>query len=181
MSLFIRILSLGIRPGKYDAFSFTTLRWLIYSGIYNMAVRIILPIVSITFFSTLFFKIIGCKIGKNVRLNTWMLNDSYLLEIGDDVVIGGGTDISCHIFENNKLILKNIKIGNGTLIGTHCYVSPGVTIGKNCTIGMYTFIRKDKTIPDNTVITSISGMNIRDAYFIEKKMIKLFKRWKKHS
>ncbi len=168
MSMAIRLLSLGIKPGKYPAMSITTLRWLIYSGIYTLAIRLILPLIPMTFFTNLFFRIMGCKMGKNVKLNTWNLNDAYLLELGDNVIVGGATDISCHIFENYQLILKPIKIGENTLIGAHCYISPGVIIGKNCTIGLNSFIRQDKVIPDNTKLTSVSSLNMRDAYRIER-------------
>ena len=168
MSIFVRILSLGVKEGKYPAVSLTTLRWLIYSGIYNLAVRMILPVIPMTFFSTLFFKIIGCRIGNNVYLNTWILNDAYLMEIGDNVIIGGATDISCHIYEHGHLKLKRIKIGDGTMIGAHCYISPGVTIGKNCLIGLNTYIRQDRNIPDNTKITSLAGISFHKAHKIEK-------------
>ncbi|MCD6121700.1 MAG: hypothetical protein J7K04_07680 [Spirochaetales bacterium] len=168
MSAFVRMLSLGVKEGKYPAVSLTTLRWLIYSGIYNLAVRMILPVIPMTFFSTLFFRIIGCKIGKNVYLNTWILNDAYLMEIGDNVIIGGGTDLSCHIYEHGYLKLKPIKIGRDTLIGAHCYISPGVTIGKNCLIGLNSYIRQDRNIRDNTKITSLAGISLHKAHKIEK-------------
>ena len=168
MGAIIRILSLGIKPGSYSIASGTMLRWLIFSGIYTMAVTLILPVIPMTFFSQLFFRIIGAKIGKNCQINTGMLNDAYLLEIGDNVIVGGQTDISCHIFENNKLILKPVKIGSGTMIGAHCYISPGVTIGRNCLIGLNSYIRKDKTIPDNTRLTSVGAVKFRTAGKLEK-------------
>lgn len=168
MGLFIRIMSLGIKEGVYKNPSFTLLRWLMYSGIYNMMVTIVLPVIPMSFFSDFFFKLIGCKIGKNVWINTWMLNDPYLLTIEDNVIIGGRTDISCHIFENNRLILKKIHIGAGSVIGAHCYISPGVKIGKKCVIGLGCYIRRDKEFPDNTKITSISNVSIKTARKIEK-------------
>lgn len=167
MSIVIRILSYGMKPGKYPQASFSMLRWLIYSGIYHIAGSTILNFIPMTFFTNLFFKLMGAKIGKNVYINTWFLNDAYLLEIEDNVVIGGKCDISCHTFENNSLVLSPIKIGEGTLIGTRCYISPGVTIGKRCKIGMYSFIRKNSTIPDGTFISSIAGMNIKDVALLE--------------
>lgn len=121
-----------------------------------------------SFFLNLFFKIIGAKIGNNVYLNTFMLNDAYLLTIEDNVIIGGQTDISCHIFENDYLILDKIHIGKNTIIGAHCYISPGVTIGKNCKIGLYTYIRSYTEIPDYSRIISIAGMNMKDVIQIEK-------------
>lgn len=164
----IRLLSLGIKPGKYPAVSLTMLQWLIYSGIYNIAHKTILPVVPITFFSNLFFKIVGCKMGKNVYLNTWTLTDAYLIELGDNVIIGAETDLTCHIFEGNHLIIDRIKVGKNTLIGAHCYIMPGVTIGENCVIGVYSFIRRNNTIPDNSKITALAGLPIKDMYRIER-------------
>ena len=115
-----------------------------------MAGRLVLSFVPMSFFINIFFKIVGAKIGKNVRINSWFLNDAYLLEIGDNVFIGGKTDVSCHTFENNVLILKNVKIGANSTIGQRCYISPGATIGDHSVIGQYCFIRKNKTIPPHS-------------------------------
>ncbi len=171
MSIIIRILSLGIKPGSYEVATFTVFRWLIFSGIYTLAVTLILPVIPMTFFSVLFFRIIGCKIGKNSQINTFMLNDPYLLEIGSNVIIGGKADISCHIFENNKLILQTIKIGDDTMIGAHCYIAPGVTIGKKCIIGLNSYIRQGKNIPDNTKLTSVGAVSFATAGKLEKKTL----------
>lgn len=167
MGITIRILSLGMKPGKYPQASFGMLRWLIYSGIYHIAGSTILNFIPMTFFTNLFFRLMGAKIGKNVYINTWFLNDAYLMELEDNVVIGGKSDVSCHTFEDNCLVLSPIKIGEGTLIGTRCYISPGVTIGKKCMIGMYSFIRKNSNIPDKTFISSLAGMNVRDVAVLE--------------
>jgi len=39
MSLIIRIISMGMKAGRYPMVSFTVLRWLIYSGVYHLAGR----------------------------------------------------------------------------------------------------------------------------------------------
>ncbi len=168
IGIVVRILSLGIKPGKYDAKSITMIRWLIYSGIFMIAVKTILPFTAMTFFSQLFFKILGCKIGKNVYINTPNLDDPQFLEIGNNVVIGGLTIISCHTFEGNKLILGRIKIGNNTLIGTNCYIMPDVTIGNNCNIGMYSYIRKNQNIPDRSYMSALSALPIRKIIKLER-------------
>ena len=167
----VRLLSLGIRPGRYPAISLTTIRWLIYSGIYTISIRTILPLVPVTFVTNMYFRIIGCKMGRNVKINTPMLNDAYLLTIEDDVIIGGGTDISCHLFENNQLTLKPVLIGRGSLIGAHSYISPGVTVGRGCVVGLYSYIRSDHVIPDGSVITSLAGIDVRTAREIERRRL----------
>jgi acetyltransferase-like isoleucine patch superfamily enzyme len=167
MGTAVRLFSLGIKPGTYPFVSLTMLRWMIYSGIYHLAGTTILAYVPMSFLGLLFFRIFGARLGKNVRLNTWTLNDAYLLEIGDNVVVGGKTDISCHTIEGGKLLLQPVRIGADTLIGQRCYVSPGVVIGRRCVIGQYAFLRKNTTVPDRSIISAIAGMPIRAVSRIE--------------
>lgn len=169
----IRLLSWGVKPGKYPAQSLTVLRWLIHSGAYNLVIHYVLPLVPMSFLTNGFFRIVGCKMGRNVKLNTFMLNDAYFLTIGDNVVVGGQTDISCHLYENGHLILQPISIGADTIIGAHCYISPGVTIGKRCIIGLGSYIRKDRTIADDGRLTCIAAVPFATASRLEKGRIGL--------
>ncbi|MEI6385254.1 MAG: DapH/DapD/GlmU-related protein [Spirochaetota bacterium] len=164
-----RLLSLGVGPGRYPLASVTTLRWLIYSGIYTITSTTILPLIPVSFFSNLYFRIIGCRFGKRVYLNSYMLLDPYLIEIGDDVTIGGQTDLSAHSFEGNTLILDRIRIGSGTLIGAHCYISPGVTIGRSCVIGLGSFLRRGTAVPDGAVYTSLAALPVKRMAALEKR------------
>jgi len=164
----IRIIAIGVKAGTYSVSSITMFRWLFYSGLYNIAGYMILQFIPMSFLLRLFFRLIGAKIGKNVQINTWFLNDAYLLEIGNNVVIGGKTDISCHTFERGKLYLDKIKIGENAAIGQHCYISPGVSIGENCVIGQYSFVRKNSIIPPKTILSAIAGLPIRQVAKIEK-------------
>jgi len=168
LGLAIRLLSWGVQPGRYPFKSFTVLRWLIYSGIFTLMNNYVLPVVPMSFLTNAFFRIIGCKMGKNVKLNSHMLNDAYLLTLGDDVIIGGQTDISCHLYENGHLILQPISIGDKTVIGAHCYISPGVRIGKRCVIGLGCYVRKDKVIEDDSRVTSVASVSLSTANKIEK-------------
>jgi len=140
----------------------------VYNGIYTITMRTILPLVPVSFVTNLFFRLVGCRMGRNVKINTYVLNDAYLLTIGDDVIIGGQTDVSCHLFERNHLILRPIVIGSGTLIGAHSYISPGVTIGSNCVIGLHSYLRTGRVIPDGATITSLAGIDVHTARHIER-------------
>lgn len=157
--IFERILIIGNKPGKYSTDSFMFAKWLLYSGLHVILLNMVLPYVSGTIFAKIFYRILGCKIGKNVFINTPGLHDAYLLEIGDNVVIGGDANISCHIFEGNKLILNKIKIGNNSLISAESYIMPGAEIGKNCNIGIKAYVRKNRKVDDNSIIMSIPGVS----------------------
>jgi acetyltransferase-like isoleucine patch superfamily enzyme len=109
----------------------------------------------------LFFRLIGCKIGKGVFINTKGLHDSYLLKIGDNAVIGGDVNITCHIFEGTSLTLNNITVGDNTLIGAGTYIMPGARIGSTCSIGAYSVVRKNRRIDDKSVIMPLPGLPMR--------------------
>ncbi len=152
-----RILTIGFKPGRYSTGSFTFARWIIYSGLHVILLNMVLPYVSGTIWNRLFYKLLGAKIGKNVFINSPKLSDAYLLEIGDNVVIGGDASITCHIFEGDKLILGKIKIGSNTLIGAESYIMPGAEIGDNCNIGFKASIRKNKKVEDKSMILAFPG------------------------
>lgn len=153
-----RILVIGFKPGKYPTTSPIFVRWLLYSGLHVILLNMVLPYVSGTVFAKIFYRILGCKIGKNVFINTVGLHDSYLLEIEDNVVIGGDANISCHIFEGRYLILNKIKIGANTLISAEAYLMPGVEVGKNCNIGLKAYVRKNRKIEDGSIIMAVPGV-----------------------
>ena len=155
--IFERILTIGFKPGRYSISSMTFARWIIYSGLHVILLNLVLPYVSGTVWNRLFYKILGAKMGKNVFINSPKLSDAYLLTLGDNVVIGGDASVSCHIFEGDKLILGEIKIGSNTLIGADAYVMPGSEIGNNCNIGLKATVRKNKKIPDKSMILAFPG------------------------
>lgn len=167
--LLIRLISLGMRPGRYPKVSMTTVRWLIYSGIYNIAQQSVLPFIPVSWFATAFFKIIGAKLGRNVYIRTPYLNDAFLITVEDDVVIGGMAEVSPHLVEKDWLHLTEVRIGKSSLVGTGAYISPGVTIGENCVIGARCYIRKGSVIPDGSVYTVVAGRPMREIISLEKR------------
>ena len=156
-----RILTIGFKPGKYKTTSPLFARWLIYSGLHIILLNTTLPFMTGTIWGKLFYKILGCKLGKNVFINSKGLHDAYLLEIGDNVVIGGDANISCHIFEGDNLILGKIKIGNDTLISAESYIMPGAEIGNHCNIGIKSYVRKNRKVEDGSMIMAIPGMEAK--------------------
>lgn len=101
----------------------------------------------------------GAKIGKECRINCLILSEeSYLIELGDNVVIGKHTLLITHegsvtVFhrENPNLdLFGKITIGNNTFIGMHCLILPKTKIGNNCIIGAGAVVRGN--IPDNSVV-----------------------------
>jgi hypothetical protein len=172
MGCIIRLFSLGIKPGRHDAASLTVLLWMILNGVFTLAWRIILPIVPMTLLSMMFHRLCGCRIGKNVWINTLNLVDSYMISIGDNTIIGGEAVLSPHIFEGGKLIIERITIGRDCLIGGHAYISPGVAIGDRSVIGMKVWVRKGRQVPPGSRLTTVAGLPFSKALDLERAAIR---------
>ena len=84
-----------------------------------------------------------------------------MLEIGNNVLIGGEAYINCHLFENGQLIFGKVIIGDGTTIGASAYLTPGTQIGKNSSVGMYTYLKRNTEIGDGESLYSPPGMSAR--------------------
>jgi hypothetical protein len=168
MGSIIRVFSLGIKPGRHEAASLPVLLWIILNGVWTMAFRLILPMVPMTPLSQMFHRLSGCRIGRNVWINTINLIDCYMISIGDNTIIGGEAVLSPHVFENDHLIIQRITIGKNCLIGGHSYISPGVTIGDGSVIGMKAYVRKGKQIPPGTRMTTVAGLPYSRALDLER-------------
>lgn len=68
--------------------------------------------------------------------DTW-IRDVRLLEIGKGAYIGNLVTIGTNICKiDNTVLVKSIKIGNGSMIGRLSILGPGVKIGDDCDIGV---------------------------------------------
>jgi carbonic anhydrase/acetyltransferase-like protein (isoleucine patch superfamily) len=168
MGSLIRVLSLGVKPGRHEAASLPVFLWIILNGVFTMAWRLILPIVPMTPFSQMFCRVAGCRIGKNVWINSINLIDCYLISIGDNTVIGGDAVLTPHVYENGRMLLQRITIGKNCLIGGHAYISPGVTIGDGSIIGLRAYVRKGRQVPPGSRVTSVAGIPLSRALELEK-------------
>jgi acetyltransferase-like isoleucine patch superfamily enzyme len=106
----------------------------------------------------------GVKIGEECRIRCVSLSpESYLIEIGNKVVIAEDTYLITHeggvcVFhdERPKLDLYGkIKIGDNCFIGRNCIILPNTTLGKNCIVGAGTVVRGN--FADNSVIIGNPG------------------------
>ena len=65
-------------------------------------------------------------------------------------------------------IIKGVKIGEYTFIGTSCVILPGTIIGKGCIIGAGSIVNGD--FPDFSVIVGNPAKAVNDTRNIDKKL-----------
>jgi acetyltransferase-like isoleucine patch superfamily enzyme len=142
--LFIRLSRLKVDEGEH-AISINDWNFFKYS-LYFVLYRPSLKLISILPLLPLrirFLKLVGLKMGKtSVVSGAELIHDPYLVEIGEQTLIGGYTQITGHLGEK-KLVIKKVKIGNNCLIGGKSFIMPGVVIEDDVTVALNSLVLKD--------------------------------------
>jgi acetyltransferase-like isoleucine patch superfamily enzyme/acyl carrier protein len=134
-------------PGKYPLWGSMYIRWWLAEQVLSITGRGIfnndVPIIG-QYLVTIYYRLLGAKIGNNVKINTNSKLGQYdLLEIGDNVNIDASL-IRPFSLEAGHFVLLPIKIG------------------KNCTICLKSSIAAGSEIPDNTCIGPASSSHELD-------------------
>jgi acetyltransferase-like isoleucine patch superfamily enzyme/acyl carrier protein len=84
----------------------------------------------------LFYRLLGAKIGKNVTIvPSAKLGEYDLIEIGDNVTLDTSQCRPFAVERNTSMLLKRIRIGKDSSVGTKSIVAPGAGIPENTCIG----------------------------------------------
>ncbi len=157
IALVVRLFALPVKPGRHPLASPVTLCWMVGNGIHTIAFRLLLPLVPATFFTTLYFRLAGCRIGRNVWLTTVQLLDPHMITIGDGTMVGGDAVITSHLFAHDTLFIAPIRIGAGCTIGAHALVCPGAVIGDGATVGIRAVVRIGRRVPAGARLMQAAG------------------------
>lgn len=164
--LIVGILGFIIRPRLSDQRvplrSFTTIRWAMTAALARMAIRP-LQMLTLTWVANLYYRMMGCKIGRRVQINTHNLNDCFMISIGDGTVIGGNATINGHSAEKDELVLASVRIGVGCVIGGHSLIGPGCNIGDGAVIAFHAVLPKYTEVPADEVWGGVPARRIRAA------------------
>lgn len=136
--------------GEYPYFSASAIKWFLNDALLFPASKTFIDFVPLSGINTLYYKLLGAKIGRGVQLNAQLI-DCWLVEIEDDAVIGGGAVIVCHVAEGGLLKLRRVRIGKGATIGMGTLVMPGVQVGEGAVVGAHSVVLSNKRISSHTV------------------------------
>lgn len=162
MALIVLISKLLPKPaeGEYPYFSSPSILWFLNDAILFPASKTFIDFVPLSGINLLYYRLLGAKIGRGVQLNAQLI-DCWLVEIEDDVVIGGGAVIVCHVAEGGRLKLKRVKISRGATIGMGALIMPGVEIGEGALIGAHSVVLSNKKIPPRTTWVGLPVRPVR--------------------
>jgi len=152
---------LRLKPGRYPLISFQSFRWSTASAFYMLIKYTWGDMLMCTPFFVWYLKAVGCKLGKDVMINSKFLHDHGLLEIGEGTLIGGDAVLSAHAAEGGHLLLAPITIGKRCLIGQKAVLMPGVVVGDGAIVAAGAIVLKNTQIPENEIWGGIPAVRLR--------------------
>jgi acetyltransferase-like isoleucine patch superfamily enzyme len=132
----------GTPLGRYKYYSGKGYQWASYNSLILLVRYTCINFLRVTPFINLFHRMMGMKLGKRVQINTAVIGDSNLIEIGDDTVIGGDVTLVAHAAERGDLVTERVRIGSRVTVGLMAVIMPGVEIGDGAVIAANAILKK---------------------------------------
>jgi acetyltransferase-like isoleucine patch superfamily enzyme len=159
--LFIKFLRLKVDEGVHQISikDWNFFKYILFFVLYRPSLKVIgvLPLLPLRI---RYLKLVGLKMGKSSLLaGSELIHDPYMVEIGEQTLIGGWTQITGHVSEE-KLIVKKVRIGNNCLIGGKSMIMSGVTIEDNVTLGLNSVVLKNKVLKKGKFYAGIPAKEV---------------------
>ncbi len=147
--------NLQLKEGEFGLGSIEIFKWVFVNALFLVVKVIFMDFILLTPYCSIFYRLMGAKIGHNVMINSKNVADLSLLEIGDSTVIGGNATVICHSFEQKGLKLKKVSIGNNVIIGLNSVILPGVEIGERAVVAAGAIVPKGTKIGPGSVYLGV--------------------------
>ena len=120
------------------------------NGAYEtVAAPLLVPLLG-TPFCAMWLRLMGCKIGRNVYLETTLFSEFDLVEIGDHAALNAGSVIQNHLFEDRIMKASSLKIGEGCCVGNMAVVLYDTEMQDGASIGPLSLLMKGETLAPHT-------------------------------
>lgn len=147
LSVGIKWLLLGkVKPGKHRVWSWYFLRWWIVDKFQNFVQT---DHFVGTPFINFYYRLMGCRIGKNCYLGSNQFYAHDLLSIGDNSSICADVLIAGYKIEKGWLKIGEIKIGENCFIGANAVLSINTQLKNNAKLGEHSLLAEGQSIQEN--------------------------------
>ncbi|KAJ3377771.1 Nonribosomal peptide synthetase 4 [Lobulomyces angularis] len=109
-----------------------------------------MPLMRGTFLASLFFRLMGSKVGKKVYWDSFDVTEHDLVEIGDEAIIGPNVTLQSHLFEDRVMKCGKVRIGARANLGTRVTVLYDTSIGDDADVGPLSLVMKGEQIAAKT-------------------------------
>ena len=98
----------------------------------------------------LYFRLLGCRIGAGVHMESTWLTEYDLVKIGDGVCLGPDCTLQTHLFEDRVMKMSTVELGAGCSVGTDAVVLYGTRMEPGSRLGDLSLLMKGETLPAGT-------------------------------
>lgn len=163
-----RLLCIHIDPSRGDWKPKQVVAWYLHNAIHYWVRYTVLELILLTPLATFYLRGMGAKIGHNVAINTSAVSDLCLLEIEDNVFIGGSAAIMGHYSCTQYLNFAPVRICKNAAIGTRSIILGGTTIGEFAKVLPNSYVPPNTNIPAGEVWGGVPARKLSDRHLNHK-------------
>lgn len=156
----VRVIARGTPEGRYPYYSPKAMQWASYNALILLVRYTCINFIRVTPFINIFHSLMGMRIGKRVQINTAVVADSNLIEIGDDTVVGGDVTLIAHAAERGQLVAERVRIGKNVTLGLMAVIFPGCEIGDGAVVAANAVLLKGTKIGPGEVWGGVPARKI---------------------
>ena len=123
---------------------------LVTSTYENLAVPFFAALLSGTPFLPAYLRLLGCKIGRRVYMDTTDVTEFDVVSIGDDAALNSDCGPQTHLFEDRVMKVSYIVIGARCTVGGGSIVLYDATMEDDSALGELSLLMKGETLPAGT-------------------------------
>ena len=152
LAAFLQVWLLGRYRARVEPmWSFFVWRTELITALYeNVAVPFLLRWFTGTPLLAPLLRLFGARIGPRVFLDTTYLTEFDLVRVGPDAMIGAGTSLQTHLFEDRVMKMSTVTVGAGCTVGPRSVVLYDAELAAGANLEALSLAMKGELLPANT-------------------------------
>ncbi|WP_432533457.1 Pls/PosA family non-ribosomal peptide synthetase [Kineococcus arenarius] len=139
-----RLLTIGVRPGRYRLWGWTHLRvWFLQK------LMVMSPITVLSGSPLLpgYLRLCGARVGRDVHIASGEVMLPTLTTIGDGASVGYGAQLQCFHVEDGWLHVGRVEVGPGAFVGSSALVGAGASLGAEAVLSEHSSLPAGAEVP----------------------------------
>lgn len=113
----------------------------------TLAVPFLVDMLRGTPFINWYFRLMGCKIGRQVYIDTTDITEFDTIHIGNDAALNADCGLQTHLFEDRVMKVSTVTIGDRCSIGTGAIVLYDTIMSPDSSLGNLSMLMKGESLP----------------------------------
>ena len=113
----------------------------------TLAVPLLVDMLRGTPFINWYFRLMGCKIGKQVYTDTTDITEFDTIRVGNDVALNSGCGLQTHLFEDRVMKISTVTISDRCSVGSSAIVLYDTVMEPDSSLGNLSMLMKGESLP----------------------------------